>query len=207
LEPAMDYFINADICPGIGCCHKVLNVFFKNEEAESDHHQCDALSETGCLWCLITQSSVCCDIHTPEYFAQFTSAIPKQQKQISCSCLVKFSMTSLDLKLVDALEDWQEETAIKLYGYSHLNDLGPRVVMPNSIMDRIVECAHFYKMKSIANLVKETCWSGASKHGDVIITLIHQVCPIPMPMTSAPLQPRAILSNANTSTLVPHNAK
>ncbi|KAG2743118.1 P-loop containing nucleoside triphosphate hydrolase protein [Suillus brevipes Sb2] len=33
LEPAMDYFINADMRPGIGCRRKVLNVFFKNEEA------------------------------------------------------------------------------------------------------------------------------------------------------------------------------
>jgi superfamily II DNA/RNA helicase len=33
LEPAMDYFINADMRPGVGCRRKVLNVFFKNEEA------------------------------------------------------------------------------------------------------------------------------------------------------------------------------
>ncbi|KAG2082329.1 uncharacterized protein F5147DRAFT_590419 [Suillus discolor] len=207
LEPAMDYFINADIRPGIGCRRKVLNVFFKNEEAESDHHQCDALETSGCLQCLITQSSVCCDIHTPAYFVPFISAILKQQKQLSRSHLVKFSMASLDFKLIDMLKDWQEETTLKLYGHAHLYDLGPGIIMPNSILDCIVECAHFYKIKSTADLVKETCWSGANKHGDEIIVLIHQVCPLPTPLTSAPLQPHTNPSNANASVSVPRNAK
>ncbi|KAG1867739.1 hypothetical protein F4604DRAFT_1584971 [Suillus subluteus] len=207
LEPAMDYFINSDMCPGIGCCRKVLNVFFRNEEAESDHHQCDALETPGCLQCLITQSNICCNIHTPAYFVPFISTIPKQQKQPSCSCLVKFSMAILDLKLTDALDDWREETTIKLYGHAHLHDLGPGLIMPNSILDRIVECAHFSKIRSTADLVKETCWSGANKHGNEIIALIHQVCPLPTPLTSAPLQPRTISSNANANTSVPRNAK
>ncbi|KAG2031175.1 hypothetical protein BDR03DRAFT_936445 [Suillus americanus] len=198
LEPAMDYFINADMRPGIGCRRKVLNMFFKNEEAEFDHHQCNALE---------TPVHICCDIHTPAYFVLFISTIPKQQKQPSCSRLVNFSMALLDLKLTDALDDWQEETTMKLYGHAHLHDLGPGLIMPNSILDRIVKCTHFSKIRSTADLVKETRWSGANKYRDEIIALIHQVCPLPMPLTSAPLQPRTILSNANASTSVPRNAK
>ncbi|KAG2134634.1 hypothetical protein BD769DRAFT_1353154 [Suillus cothurnatus] len=207
LEPAMDYFINADMRPGVGCRRKVLNVFFKNEEAESDHHKCDTLETPGCLRCLITQSNICCDIHTPAYFVPFISTIPKQQKQPSRSRLAKFHMALLDLKLTDALDDWREEATIKLYGHAHLHDLGPGLIMPNSILDRIVECAHFLKIKSTADLVKETRWSGANKHGDEIIALIHQIRPLPTPLTSAPLQPRTASSNANASTSVPRNAK
>ena len=33
IELAMDWFINADVQPGIGCCHKVVNAFFKNNAA------------------------------------------------------------------------------------------------------------------------------------------------------------------------------
>ncbi|KAG2100864.1 hypothetical protein BD769DRAFT_1312260, partial [Suillus cothurnatus] len=207
LEPAMDYFINADMRPGVGCRRKVLNVFFKNEEAESDHHKCDTLETPGCLRCLITQSNICCDIHTPAYFVPFISTIPKQQKQPSRSRLAKFHMALLDLKLTDALDDWREEATIKLYGHAHLHDLGPGLIMPNSILDRIVECAHFLKIKSTADLVKETRWSGANKHGDEIIALIHQIRPLPTPLTSAPLQPRTTSSNANASASVPRNAK
>ncbi|KAG1905441.1 uncharacterized protein F5891DRAFT_976372 [Suillus fuscotomentosus] len=152
LEPAMDYFINTDMCPGIGC-------------------------------------------HS--YFVPFISTIPKQQKGPSRSQLAKFYMALLDSKLTDALDDWWEEATIKLYGHAHLHDLGPRLIMPNSILDRIVECTHFFKIKSTADLAKETHWSGANKHGDEIITLIHQVHPLPTPLTSAPLQPCTISSNTN----------
>jgi hypothetical protein len=81
-------------------------------------------------------------------------------------------MASTDFKLIDALDDWQEDTAQKLYGQAHLHDLGPGLVMPNNILNRIVECAHFHKIKSPADLLRETHWSGVDEHGDDIVTLI-----------------------------------
>ncbi|KAG1867710.1 hypothetical protein F4604DRAFT_1584981 [Suillus subluteus] len=137
LEPGMDHLINADVRPGIGCRHKVLDAFFKNE--------------------------------TAEHFAGFISVIPKRTKQPSHSHIAKFSMASTDFKLVD---DWQEDTTQKLYGQAHLHDLGPGLVMPNNILNRIVECAHFHKIKSPADLLRETRWSGVNKPGDDIVTLI-----------------------------------
>lgn len=38
LEPAMDWFINADVRPGVGCRRKVVNVFFENDAAGETFH-------------------------------------------------------------------------------------------------------------------------------------------------------------------------
>ncbi|KAG2060972.1 hypothetical protein BDR06DRAFT_854745, partial [Suillus hirtellus] len=183
LEPGMDYLINADVCPGIGCQRKVLDAVFENETAESDHHKCNTSLKTGCLWYLITPPKICCDIHTPEHFTSFMSIIPKHTKQPSCPHITKFSMASIDFKLVDVLEDWREDTTQKLYGQAHLHDLGPSLVMPNDILNRIVDCAHFHKIKSPTDLLKETHWSGVDEHGDDIVALILQVSPLPSPST------------------------
>ncbi|KAG1857236.1 hypothetical protein C8R48DRAFT_607597 [Suillus tomentosus] len=202
LEPGMDYLINADVCPGIGCRRKVLDAVFENETAESDHHKCNTSLKTGCLRCLIMPPSICCDIHTPEHFTSFMSIIPKSTKQSSCSRITKFSMASIDFKLVDALEDWREDTTQKLYGQAHLHDLGPGLVMPNDILDCIVDCAHFHKIKSPTDLLKETHWSGVDEHGDDIVALILRVSPLPSPSTpfiSTPLQPRQVSSNTTTT--------
>ncbi|KAH7917314.1 P-loop containing nucleoside triphosphate hydrolase protein [Leucogyrophana mollusca] len=192
LEPAMDYLINADVRPGVGCRRKVFNAFFENEAAETDHRLCNSTLETGCPRCLISHSTICCDIHTPEHFTSFTVPIPTQTKLPSRSRLAKFEMSSNDFRLVDALEDWREAATTALYGTAHLYDLGPGLVMPDFVLDRIVQCAHFFKIQSAADLQKETRWSGAEKHGNEVVALILRVCPAPVilstPFTSAPLQ-------------------
>ncbi|KAH7904952.1 P-loop containing nucleoside triphosphate hydrolase protein [Hygrophoropsis aurantiaca] len=206
LEPAMDYLINADVRPNVGCRRKVFNAFFENEAAESDHHLCDSSLETGCARCLITVSTICCDIHTPEHFTPYSITIPKQPNLPSRSRLAKFEMSSNDHKLINALEDWRETATITLYGDAHLYDLGPGLVMPDFVLDRIVQCAHFHKIQSITDLQKETRWSGIEKHGSEVVALILLVSPVPVtpsaPFTSVPLQRSLAFSNTTPSSAI-----
>jgi hypothetical protein len=62
-------------------------------------------------------------------------------------------------KLCEALEDWRDHKTVEIYGCSHLIDLGPTVVMGDTVLDRIIDCAHHEKIKVIQDLHKETHWS------------------------------------------------
>ena len=159
---------------------------------ESDHTLCDSSTEAGCTRCLITQSQICCDIHTPDFFTAYSILIPKPQRLPPCSRVPKFEMTSRDLALVNALEDWRENMTAHLYSAAYLHELGPGRVMSSATLDRIVTCAHAHKIKTVADLQRETHWSGAEKHGSDIIELVQKHVPLPLsilsPFSSAPLQ-------------------
>ncbi|KAF8415303.1 hypothetical protein L210DRAFT_3495955 [Boletus edulis BED1] len=206
LEPAMDWFINADVRPGVGCRRKVVNIFFDNEAAESDHRSCNTLSPDGCPRCVVPTSDICCDIHSPDFFAPYSVVIPPQSKRPSRSRISGFTMSSDDLALVNALEDWREGTTISLHGEGFLCDLGPGLVMPTKVLDRIVTCAHAHKIKTVANLQKETSWSGAEHYGHQIVSLVLQHLPIPViaPLfTSAPLPRSNGVAPSPLTTLAP----
>lgn len=128
----------------------------------------------------------------------YSAVIPPPPKCLNRSHFSKFTMTSNDLLLIDALEDWREKTTILLYGEGFLRALGSGLIMPMSTLDHIVDCAHTYKITTIADLQKETCWSAAERCGHQIIDLILKHVPIPTTsslFTSTPLQQ---LSSTNT---------
>ncbi|KAF8424255.1 hypothetical protein L210DRAFT_3765528 [Boletus edulis BED1] len=208
LEPAMDWFINVDVRPDVGCRRKVVNIFFDNEAAgervsisghsfaallmdlESDHRSCNMLSPDGCPRCVVPTSDICCDIHSPDFFAPYSVVIPPQSKCPSHSHISGFTMSSDDLALINALEDWREGTTISLHGEGFLCDLGSGLVMPTKVLNRIVTCTHAHKIKTVADLQKETSWLGAEHYGHQIVSLVLQHLPIPViaPLfTSAPL--------------------
>src|SRR5258705_7684186 len=98
-----------------------------------------------------------------------------------------------DHELCDALEDWREEKTRKIHGESHLIDIGPSLIMPDGVLDRIVACAHYLKIKSVEDLKRETHWSKTNQFGTEVLSLIHHIIPVPVTsavFTTAPLQPR-----------------
>jgi len=100
-------------------------------------------------------------------------------------------MDSQERKLCEALEDWRDQKTVEIYGRSHLIDLGPTVVMGDSVLDRIVDCAHFQKIKVADDLRKETHWSVNDNLAKEVITIIHHIIPISL-YTTAPLQQRPL---------------
>lgn len=120
-------------------------------------------------------------------------------------------------ELCEALEDWREEKTHEIHGESHLIDIGPSIIMPDGVLDRILACAHYLKIRSIEDLRQETHWSKTNQFGIEVISLIHHIIPIPVTsalLTTTPLQPRSIpqistslpdtlLANSSTSQLLP----
>ncbi|KAG1880833.1 hypothetical protein F4604DRAFT_1578316 [Suillus subluteus] len=103
-------------------------------------------------------------------------------------CRRKVFDVCFDNEAADALDDWREQKTISTYGWSHLNDLGPSLVLPNCTLDRIVDCAHHRKINSILDLKKETGWTDSDRFGNEIITLIQRHAPpIASPFVTMPL--------------------
>ncbi|KIJ18399.1 hypothetical protein PAXINDRAFT_71362 [Paxillus involutus ATCC 200175] len=97
-----------------------------------------------------------------------------------------------------AAEDWREEKTKQMHGESHLTDLGPGLVMPNTVLDRIVACAHHCKIKTTDDLCKETHWSSTDCFGTEVVALVHHIILVPMPqavLTTVPLQSRPVPSS------------
>ena len=87
------------------------------------------------------QPLVCCDIHHPSEFLAYDSNIQKPAAH-SRSRIQKYPKEKHNFMLQDALDDWHDEKTTAVYGWARLNDLGPALIMPNSILDRIVDYAH-----------------------------------------------------------------
>jgi len=68
------------------------------------------------------------------------------------SRLNKFVMSSKEYELSESLEEWREMKTHMIYGESHLIDIGPSIVMPNDVLDRIVACGHYRKIKMLDDL-------------------------------------------------------
>lgn len=109
-------------------------------------------------------------------------------------------------ELCGTLEDWREAATLRVYGDSNLHDYGPSAVMPDSVLDRIVDCVQHHKIVTIQDLCKETRWSGSDEFGADIIAIIHRLFLVPtstLVLTLAPLQCQ--LSSVYNSVAPPSN--
>ncbi|KIJ04907.1 hypothetical protein PAXINDRAFT_103972 [Paxillus involutus ATCC 200175] len=190
------------------CRRKVFDVCFNNVAADTDYLECDTTNSQGCARCRVTQPLICCDIHHPSEFSAYDSNIQKPLT-LSRSRTQKYTKGKHDFMLQDALDDWRDAKTITVYGWARLNDLGPALIMPNSILDRIIDCAHHHKINTIQDLRKETGWTDAELFGEEVIGIIQRcTAPLPLPLISTPLRPStssaintSALSVSNTSSL------
>ncbi|KIJ12625.1 hypothetical protein PAXINDRAFT_82527, partial [Paxillus involutus ATCC 200175] len=89
----------------------------------------------------------------------------------------------------DAADGWREQTTATVYGWHHLNDMGPSIMMWNATVERIIDCAHHRKITSVPELKRETGWSDADQFGSEIIALVQRhAAPLPTPFVSTPLR-------------------
>ena len=97
------------------------------------------------------------------------------------------------MELQNALHDFRKTRTLEHFGCAHLHNTGPGVIMADDVLQRIVDCTHFYLIKMTAQLAKETHWSGSEEFGDAILDLIklHHPKPIAGPplasVTNGPL--------------------
>ena len=77
-----------------------------------------------------------------------------------------------DMALRRDLEFWRRDQAEKAYGPGHVRNLGPGLIMGVSTRDRIVDCVHYAKIKTVDQLERETKWTHAIEYGPEIIKVI-----------------------------------
>ncbi|KAG2065821.1 hypothetical protein BDR04DRAFT_972575, partial [Suillus decipiens] len=179
LNPLMDHLINAEKCAGLMCHRKVFDVSFNNDAANSDHLDCNTERPSGCDRCCLAKPTICYDIHNPNHFTQYTSHIEKIATMLPCSHIAKYNKTKNDFALQDALDEWREQKTVEVYGWHHLNDLGHTIVMPNAMLDCIVNCAHHHKIQHVVDLKKKTTWTDVGNFGEEVIALIKKYIPLP----------------------------
>ncbi|KAF8226812.1 hypothetical protein L208DRAFT_1013204, partial [Tricholoma matsutake] len=137
------------------------------------HLDCDPSQPLGCSRCRPLAPSLCCDIHNPNSFRQFFVPASKRSHIPAQSRIPKdLPMTDEDFALWEALDNWQEAKTILIYGRASLRDVGSVLAMPTKVLDRIVECAHIFKIRSLDNLQRETRWERVDKWGSEILLLI-----------------------------------
>ena len=90
-----------------------------------------------------------------------------------------YVMTSQDNDLKQALEHWRHEKALSKFRATTIQTLGVRIFMSNQVISRIVGCAHYHKITTVDDLLKETDWmrERVSEYGEDILSLICQHCP------------------------------
>ncbi|KIJ62203.1 hypothetical protein HYDPIDRAFT_53733, partial [Hydnomerulius pinastri MD-312] len=190
LDPAMDYLINAENRAGLMCRRKVFGVCFENDAADADHLECNEEQPMGCDRCRVSVPPVCCDLHDPAQFTSFTSDVPKPPSIPPRSHIPKYERMQHDHTLQDALDEWREQKTATVYGWHHLNDIGPSIIMCTTTLERIVDCAHHRKINSINELKRETGWPDADQFGNEVIAIIHRhAAPPTLPFVSTPLRP------------------
>jgi len=152
-----------------------------------DYLTCDELLPGGCKRCFLSPSRLCCDVCNPPAFAEFNIPPLKASRQPARSRIdTKYIMSTLDLQLREALEDWRSLKTEDVYGYSGLVDFGPTLVMPAEVVERVIHCSHYSKILNVAELKKETRWDDADKWGAEVIEIITRIYPAtrPPPLTT-----------------------
>ncbi|KAF7348212.1 p-loop containing nucleoside triphosphate hydrolase protein [Mycena sanguinolenta] len=198
LSPEMDDMINAGSKHrSIKCFRVPSRLYFGSDKTASDHKQCRPDLPDGCPRCAVQVPAICCELCTPAYFEQFGLVdLPvKDQAAPSRSRIPSsYEADALDMNLRDALHAFRRAATITKYSRVVLKDSGPGVVMSNEILERIVDCAHHFKIQSVEQLTRETRWAFASEFGMAVVDLIKEHRPWPepppAPETSTPLAPR-----------------
>ena len=221
LDPAMDCLINAHLCPTFHCRRKVFNIHFDDTSSGefiitclllvhfTSHsptgvdHRASVCDPSGCQRCAPIPSSLCCDIHHPDYLTLDAIATVPRPRVPARSRRTKFTMGPKEFELSEALEDWREQKMRNIHGEAHLIDLGPAAIMPDGVLDRIVECAHTSKIKTVDDLFRETrwAWNKTNQFGTEVVTIIHRILPLPVVMSTLTTTPRLVREPATCPTV------
>lgn len=189
IDPAVDDVINAD---GrlIGCRRQPLIAVFQDAMSVTSHLECDPTTPEGCARCRPAPVQLCCDIHNPELKQLNISELPTAKPPAvgrRSNLPASVEMDERDKALEYDIEIWRRNKTTEIYGVACLKHEGPGLVMAGAVRERIIKCAHFGKIKTAANLERETRWSGSHEYGSEIIKIVEKHYPpesLPLPSSS-----------------------
>lgn len=86
------------------------------------------------------------------------------------------------------LDDWRMVEAVEKFGVAVAKDRGPGLIMPGRIIERVVDCAHYEKIKNLQDLRRETGWNCPDEIGSTVIAIVagHGRPPAPVQTKAAP---------------------
>lgn len=123
-------------------------------------------------------SRYCCDIHDPNRFESVAAVAVSKEKSTRRTTLKDYRQDPEDLALRDELCRWRAlKTSVK-YGLGFAGRYGGCLVLPNELLEHIVDCAHYRKIATIAELKKQTQWAEADVYGEEILDMIRQHTPV-----------------------------
>ncbi|KAI0072063.1 hypothetical protein K474DRAFT_1571894, partial [Panus rudis PR-1116 ss-1] len=97
--------------------------------------------------------------------------------------------------------EWRNNKAKQLCPAAY-NRFGADIFLHTSLVERIVDLAHVFKLSSIQDLCEQTAWFHSEVHGAEIIALVQRHCPKPQPASpfvSTPLTRRARACDSPTA--------
>jgi ATP-dependent DNA helicase RecQ len=111
------------------------------------------------------------------------------------------------MDLRNALHEFRKTQCIQKFGKATFSDLGSGIIMPQRVLQRIVDCAHAGKIKTHGDLIKETRWSGVEEYGEEVLRLVMLHSPstfIPAdPSPQTPLRPHNDFVHATPASRMP----
>ncbi|CDO76692.1 hypothetical protein BN946_scf184975.g1 [Trametes cinnabarina] len=205
LDMEMDCLVNA-ATRVFRCYRKPITAFYENDRLskaissfrercpslityiiEADEERCMADTGRDCSRCSLPPSTVCCSLCTPSHplfsmLASIDEPLDKPKASRTSQVDSKYTFNPRDIKLRDGLHALRRENTVRLFGLSHLDELGPGAVMSDEILKRIIDCARVYKLRDIEALYRETKWHRAHELGEAVLRLVHEVYPAPVPL-------------------------
>ncbi|KAG2336031.1 hypothetical protein BDR05DRAFT_953645 [Suillus weaverae] len=136
-----------------------------------------------------------------------TSSITRLTNTPSHPKLKDYTALPGDMDLRNALHEFHKTQCIEKFGLATPSDLGAGIIMPQQVLQHIVNCAHAGKIKTHGDLIKETRWSGVEEYGEEVLRLVMLHSPstfIPAnPQPQTPLRPHNDFVNATPASHMP----
>ncbi|KAK7050479.1 hypothetical protein R3P38DRAFT_2763725 [Favolaschia claudopus] len=193
LEPAVDDLINAATRQTNTPCSRLpITIYFGNDTTDG-----------GCPRCKVAASGVCCELCTPAKFIDFARVdIPNSKSQPKRSRIQDYSADDVDFALEAALHGFRKARTLELRGKAYLRGFGSSYVMPDDVLKRIVDCSHFFKIRTRDELSKETHWHRVLEDGEAVLALILQYRPTPpLPPIETPTPLRSLDQNTSAQAI------
>ncbi|KAF9011587.1 P-loop containing nucleoside triphosphate hydrolase protein [Hymenopellis radicata] len=176
VERAMDDFINAENRPA-KCRRRVGQIHFGNINLEPISGPC-------CARCDPRPVVHCCDLCEPDYWPN--PPIPALLKVPTKKRMANpkpYTRGPKEKALRDELDAKRKAWAREKLPEGSL--LGPHAVMATSILERIVDLAHYSKLKSLPDFGVQVPWAYTDEYGPTIISIIQRHAFPPLKKTPA----------------------
>ena len=134
----------------------------------------------GCTRCSTLPHLPCCDLCNPQAFDDlffYMEPPPAPTTKPSKSSLQKYKKGEREERLSQALNAWRQRVTIEKYGEAIFRDVGSSLVLPNELLERLVDCSHYGKITNMEQLGKEVDWMLMEEHGPEVVRLIMDICP------------------------------